>query len=288
MSAAAGVSTGRRCIGRLAGDRALRLGVAVLAVSSVTLVMATPVGATGTQPKPPGQPKNVVAVPIEGGGTISWTAPTSDGGSPITGYTVKAPKGTCSTDGATTCSITGLTDGHGYLARVQAVNAVGTGRVSAPAHFVAGQSPDCSNLAPGADLRYCRFGNQDLDGLDLAGADLSGARYGHATFAGTDLDGAVFNGTTGKPVVEAADLSGAQLKGASFGGAYVESSDFSDTDLTDADFDGSVLVVDSFDGATMAGADLDGAFWSEVECPDGTLSNDDGNTCVNDLGPSGP
>ena len=265
----------------------LRCGPAVLAISSLTLAVATPAGAGSPGIRPPGPPRAAVAVPVEGGGTISWSPPKSDGGSPITGYTVTVPGATCSTAGATTCTVSGLTDGHGYLARVRAVNAIGTGNASRPAHFVAGQSPDCSNLTPGADLRYCRFGNEDLDGVDLAGADLSGARYGHATFVGTDLDGAIFNTPTGKPVVEAADFSGAELEGAQFGGVYIESSDFSGADLTNADLSGADLVVDDFYGATTTGADL-GAQWNQDECPDGTLSSNDGDTCVNDLGPPGP
>jgi len=258
--------------------------MAVLAVASSTLAFASPAAAMSGKPGPPGPPKHVVAVPIEGGGTISWTAPKSDGGSPITGYTVTAPGATCSTGGATSCSLSGLTDGHGYDARVQAISALGTGQASRPGHFVAGQSPDCSNFTPGADLRYCRFGNEDLDGVDLAGADLSGARYGHASFEGADLDDAIFNEATGKVVVEGADFSGAEMEGADFADAYVESSDFVGTDLTDADFDGAVLEVDSLYGATMTGADLD-AFFSEVECPDGTLSDHDGHTCLHHLGP---
>ncbi len=249
----------------------------------VTLGFASPAGAKSVKLTPPGPPKDVVAVPIEGGGTISWSPPKSDGGSPITGYTVTVPGASCSTAGATTCSVSGLTDGHGYDARVEGINAIGTGKASRPGHFVAGQGPDCSDLTPGADLRYCRFGNEDLDGADLAGADLSGARYGHATFEGADLDGAIFDDTVGKAVVEGADFSGAIMEGAEFADVYVESSDFGEADLTDADFDGAVLEVDSFYDATVTGADMN-AFYSEVECPDGTLSDDDGHTCLHDLG----
>jgi hypothetical protein len=36
----------------------------------------------------PDAPTNVVASPATGGVTISWTAPTSDGGSPIAGYAI--------------------------------------------------------------------------------------------------------------------------------------------------------------------------------------------------------
>jgi uncharacterized protein YjbI with pentapeptide repeats len=200
---------------------------------------------------------------------------------------VTVRKLTCSTTGATSCSINGLPDGHEYLARVRAINAIGTGKASRPAHFVAGQSPDCSNFTPGADLRYCRFGSDDLNGDDLAGADLSGARYGTATFVGTDLDGAIFDQATDRSVVEAADFSGAQLVGAQFAGMYIESTDFSGTDLTDATFDGTTLVDDDFADAVMTGADLN-AVWSADTCPDGTLSDADGNTCANNLDPSTP
>ena len=73
------------------------------------------------------------------------------------------------------------------------------------------------------------------------------------------------------------------MEGAEFADVYVESSDFGEVDLTDADFDGAVLEVDSFYDATVTGADMN-AFYSEVECPDGTLSDDDGHTCLHDLG----
>ncbi len=195
--------------------------------------------------------------------------------------------GSCSTTGATSCSVGGLTDGHEYLARVRAINAIGTGNASRPAHFVAGQSPDCSNFGPGADLRYCRFRSADLDGDDLAGADLTGARYGSATFVGTDLDGAIFDQGTGKPVVQAANFSGAQLVGAQFAGIYVGSTDFSGADLADATFAGATLLEDDFSDAILTGADLD-ARWTADVCPDGTLSDNDGNTCANNLGPPNP
>ena len=73
---------------------------------------------------------------------LAWTAPASDGGSPITGYKVErsADAGvswtvlTASTGSATTSyTATGLTNGAAYSFRISAVNAVGTGTASTTA-----------------------------------------------------------------------------------------------------------------------------------------------------------
>jgi hypothetical protein len=71
--------------------------------------------------------------------TVRWTAPSTDGGSAITGYLVRVLDGTGAQVGAlrpadataTSLVVTGLTNGTSYRFQVAATNAVGTGPNSA-------------------------------------------------------------------------------------------------------------------------------------------------------------
>ena len=72
----------------------------------------------------PGPPTGVTATPGDHQATVSFTAPASNGGSPVTSYTV-----------------TGLTDGISYYFTVTATNAAGTGAASAPANNVTPNPP---------------------------------------------------------------------------------------------------------------------------------------------------
>lgn len=263
-----------------AGQGAFTVVVAVMLVLGMTWVAPGGIAAAKTPKiKKPGAPTTVVAHPIEGGALVTWGAPASDGGSPITGYSVNAGHTTCSTSGAFTCAVTGLTDGHSYFVRVRASNVAGLGRSSAPVKFVADQAPDCGDLVPGANLQYCNFHGDDLDGLNLAGANLWGADIVDASFDGADLAGATlpYNLTS-------VSFDGANLENADLAGAYNYDSSYVDTDLTDADLSDSVVIYDDFTGATLTGLVPPGGPWIYSICPDGTNSNDDGNTCLNNLG----
>ena len=116
------------------GRTVLRLfAPAFLAVTALTVVARVPAGANVPRITKPGAPTAVTATAISGGATVSWTAPVSDGGSPITSYTVTASHRDnhhCTTSGATMCTVTGLTNGKPYEIKVQASNIKGKGHAS--------------------------------------------------------------------------------------------------------------------------------------------------------------
>ncbi len=88
---------------------------------------STPSNAAIPEIQPPTSPTNVKAVAGNGSAKVMWTPPVTTGGSPITGYTVTStPTGkTCTTTGALTCTVTGLTNGNAYTFTVAATNAAG-------------------------------------------------------------------------------------------------------------------------------------------------------------------
>ncbi len=59
--------------------------------------------------------------------------------------------------------------------------------------------------------------------------------------------------------------------------------DLSGIDLTGVDMNGSIVVGVNLNDADLTGANLDNTYWENTICPDGANSDDNGNTCENNL-----
>ena len=152
---------------------------------------------------------------------MSWRAPASNGGNPVTGYTVTStPSGlTASTTGALNAVVPGLSNGTSYTFTVTALNVGGMGLPSAPSNAVT-PFPPCSGTLMLGGLPLVRVGSSpngiasgdfNVDGkLDLAisnslSNDVS-VLLGHGN--GTFAPAVSFDAGPTPQAVAAADLSG--------------------------------------------------------------------------------
>ncbi|CAB4864537.1 unannotated protein [freshwater metagenome] len=135
---------------------------------TVTLVASNAAGPstesdplTGTPLSVPGAPTNVQVTRVFDGITVTWTAPTLNGGDVITDYTVTASPNdasgavTCgwtTGDGALTCDLTGVSNTANYSVVVVATNSAGDSEGSTSAStngYSAPGAPTISSITPG-------------------------------------------------------------------------------------------------------------------------------------------
>lgn len=215
---------------RLAGAFAIAMGVALVGV--------TPASAVPRAIAKPSTPLAPRAIGADTAITVTWAAPHSDGGSPITGYTVTFTPGPkfCKTNAVRSCTMAGLRNAREYTITVQAANKTGLGSPSAPIQATPNQKQNCSYLGPFANLQGCTIASRNLANFDLAHANMAGANlHGDvlqgAMLYGVNLDGADMVGVNLdhagliNALLEGADLETARLTGANLAGAYLETAE---------------------------------------------------------------
>ena len=111
-----------------------------------------------TAPAPagvPGAPTIGTATPGNATASVTFTAPASNGGSAITGYTVTSiPGGLTVTGAASPLTVTGLTNGTAYIFNATARNAVGTSPASAASNSATPAVPVAAQAALTLPIGY--------------------------------------------------------------------------------------------------------------------------------------
>jgi uncharacterized protein YjbI with pentapeptide repeats len=252
----------------------LRLCVpALLAVAVLTVVASAPATARAPRIKKPGAPTSLTVTPVNTAIVVSWSAPESDGGSPITGYVVivTRPTATCTT-AALTCTVSGLKNGSKYSVRVEAENAKGLGPPARIARVEPTTAPDCAYLGPYANLEYCNLANVNLQGINLATADLIGVASGGITGTPVSLP-ANWSLVDGYLIGVAAVLTDADLSGAELSNADLQGSVLTDADLLGANLTGANLEEAEPTDTNLTDANLTHAFMYETNLTDATLND---------------
>ncbi len=119
----------------------------VIATNAVgnSVASSASTGVTPVSPNTvPGPPTSVVATAGNASASVAFVAPSNNGGSAITGYTVTSSPGGITATGATSpINVTGLTNGTAYTFTVIATNAVGNSVASSASTAVTPVVPVC-------------------------------------------------------------------------------------------------------------------------------------------------
>jgi uncharacterized protein YjbI with pentapeptide repeats len=113
----------------------------------------------------------------------------------------------------------------------------------------------------------------------LRDANLGGAYLGSADLEHANLISADLFGTR----LYSANLTSTNLKYASLSMSSLLSADLSKANLTNADLSWVTFTDANLTGAKVTGAAFYDNYWFNTTCPDGTNSNNDGGTCINNL-----
>ena len=150
----------------------------------------------------PGRPGAPLLTAGDGTITATW-ARAKDNGSPVTGYTATASlaggsDATCSTNGDTTCTLTGLTNGKNYTVTVRARNARGESAASDGASATpqaARRGPD-QPVITSASAAQQRDGNAALATITWSLGSSGTARWGETIVSVNGVTKNVTGGTT--------------------------------------------------------------------------------------------
>jgi uncharacterized protein YjbI with pentapeptide repeats len=153
-----------------------------------------------------------------------------------------------------------------------------TSSLGVGAHTVTASYGGDGNFTPSTGAALTQYVNTSLSSyptLPSGAYNLSNANISGGYFVGVSLAGASLANSN----LTGADFTGADLTGANLSNSNLKGATFSGANLSGANLTNSNLM-----GATgLKTATLTGVIWSKTACPDGTLSTNDGGTCMGHL-----
>ena len=143
----------------------------------------------------PGPPTGVTATPGNAQASVSFTAPTNNGGSAITGYTVTASTGQTATGSSSPIVVSGLTNGIPVTFTVKATNSSGTSTASSPSSAVT------PGTVPSAPFLFGAGGGNTTVTLSWDAPATNGAAItGYNVYEGTTSGGESATPVNGSPI----------------------------------------------------------------------------------------
>ena len=130
-------------------------------------------------------------------------------------------------------------------------------------------------FGPSVQINSHTFSSQ----VDWRYVNLSNSIIEYGSFTSTNFGGSVFDGAN----FTLSYFQHASLVGTTFINAELNGVRFDSANLTYSDFSGALIDSVNFLNANLTGATFSGTTWINTTCPDGTNSDDNGDTCENNL-----
>jgi len=132
------------------------------------------------------------------------------------------------------------------------------------------------------DLSYANLIDANLNGADISSSDLSYANLIDANLNGADISSSDLSYADLEwAYVRYADLNGSDLSETYLYNTNMEGTGLMGANLSNAYTVGLRLIDANLLGADLSGIGWDGIYWGNTVCPDGSNSDDNGNTCEN-------
>lgn len=153
------------------------------------------------------------------------------------------------------------------------------------------QNANLSAATLGSDVRNVNFQDATLDSASITGyiehtnfigATLNSANIESATFESNNLSGLEFNTVN---FLNTISFYNNNLQNTEFNNLHLANVSMQNNNVTGANFTNVQFEDSNLQGNNLSVAILTGATWINTICPDGTNSDNNGNTCVGHLVP---